>query len=112
MTPDQELKIYNLTTMLALVLANRQKDQAVLEQLLTRMERLDRSHAIPAFYTLRQACARFGFKPSWGHLHPEQLPAPVGNHPLRYRVTEVEALVAGREPSKGKRAPRSRSIAS
>ena len=105
MTPDNQLSIDNLITSISLVLADRQKEKATLAEISERLERIERAHAVPLCYSLREACSRLGFGTGWGNKHPEILPAPISNHPRRYRIEEVEALVRMGIP-KGKRAPR------
>jgi hypothetical protein len=107
-SPDQQLSIDNLITSISLVLADRQKEKMTLAEIFARLERIERAHAVPLVYSLKQSCTRLGYGISWGRKHPELLPHPISNHPLRYRLAEVEALVAQNEPVKGRRSPRVR----
>jgi hypothetical protein len=107
--PDLELKLDNLIAELALEIAQIQKDRKFRASIDARLERLERVHAIPLVYTLKQAAARLGdYKPGWAYKHPELLPIPCSVRPLRYRVSDVEALARGipKTGRKGSRAGR------
>jgi hypothetical protein len=110
MSPEQELKIDNLRQEIALINIERQQDRALKERLLASLARIDshlqaieRAHAVPKLYSLRQACQVLSKTDRWGRDHPELLPAPVSSHPLRYRISDVEALAEHGLPKMGRK---------
>jgi len=90
--PADDLRVDNLVASVSLVLADRQKHNATLLEITSRLERIERALAIPTVYSLAESCMRLGFSVSTGRKHPERLPTPVTFLPLKYQVADVEAI--------------------
>jgi len=95
MIPDQEVRIEALISLLTLERAERTKDRAIFDQINARLERIERAHAIPLEYSLREAGMRiWGMGESWSYKNLDKFPKPVRIDPYRFRVADVEAMAA------------------
>ena len=106
MTPEQELKLDNLLHHLALFAVERQADRARQERIDAHLDAIERALAIPVNYSLREMASRLNVSASTIYHHPEEFPAPVSYKPLRYRVSDVEALALHGLPKMGRKGPR------
>jgi len=97
LSPADDLRIDNLVTSVALLVARLDKHMSFERSVEARLGVVERAIPVPATYTHTQACRRLGRSPSWGYSHPEELPAPVKRNPLAYRASDVEALVIERK---------------
>jgi hypothetical protein len=97
--PEDSLRIDNLVASVALLVAGIREDKAQRAQVLASLERIERAIAVPMTYTLKQTCRRIGCSLSWGQKNGARLPTPVSQHPIRYRIEDVEAMV--RDPGPG-----------
>lgn len=105
--PDLELRLDNLIAELSLELSQIQKDRQMREQINARLERIEQSLALPLVYSPSQAARRLGYGVRWLYDHLSDLPAPVSLHPLRFRVSDIDAFATGRDVAP-RNAPRRR----
>ena len=108
MTPEQELKLDNLITELALEISQIQEDRRQRELVNARLERIERALVIPLVYSAAQAARRLGRSTRWLYDHLAELPKPIETDPLRFRVQEIDAAalkIAPRAPRRGRAGP-------
>jgi hypothetical protein len=97
------LRIDNLLRAVSTLSSELAEERAQKAQILMHLENIERAHAVPLVYTVKQAAQRLNYSLDWTYRHLPELVPPLSQDPLRFPVQAIDALALAHPRGKGRR---------